>query len=76
MKSKTLRNHHFEQEKKFASATKIIYPQCKQGVFAPSNFTHEMMAQSCKLPDAKLTLEFVYGYDGYGQSGFSLLSGD
>jgi len=43
---------------------KIQYPQCKKGVWPPSNWTPHLAERSAQLPDLKLKLEFVYGYDG------------
>lgn len=47
-----------------ASGTKVMYPQCKQGVFAPSTWNAAAAEQSHKLPVEKLGLEFVHGYEG------------
>lgn len=46
------------------AGTKVMYPQCKQGVFAPSSWHAAAAEQSAKLPDEKLGLEFVHGYEG------------
>ncbi|KAG1660540.1 hypothetical protein FOA52_003891 [Chlamydomonas sp. UWO 241] len=45
-------------------AGKIKYPQCKKGVWPPSGWDPRLAERSAQLPDARLTLEFVYGYDG------------
>lgn len=47
-----------------AAGTKVMYPQCKQGVFAPSLWNASAVEQSGKLPADKLSLEFVHGYEG------------
>ena len=44
---------------------KILYPQCKKGVWPPSDWDPALAARSASLPDIKLQLEFVYGYDGW-----------
>lgn len=43
---------------------KIKYPQCKKGVWPPSNWDPRAAERSAQLPDVRLKLEFVYGYDG------------
>ena len=43
---------------------KIHYPQCKKGVWPPSDWDPRMALRSSKVPEARLKLEFVYGYDG------------
>lgn len=43
---------------------KIKYPESKKGVFPPSDWNPKLADRSAQLPDAKLELEFVYGYDG------------
>lgn len=43
---------------------KILYPRCRKGVYAPSDFDLELADRSTTEPDAALELEFVYGYDG------------
>ncbi|GAX81084.1 hypothetical protein CEUSTIGMA_g8518.t1 [Chlamydomonas eustigma] len=43
---------------------KIKYPQCKKGVWPPSNWDPRLAERSSELPDIRLQLEFVYGYDG------------
>lgn len=43
---------------------KIIYPRCRKGVNAPSDFDVALADRSTLPPEAKLELEFVYGYDG------------
>eukprot|EP00899_Mesostigma_viride_P025393 jgi/Mesvir1/6038/Mv00777-RA.4 len=45
---------------------KVMYPQCKKGVFPPSNWDMTLLERSARLPNAALTLEFVYGYSGIG----------
>lgn len=42
----------------------IKYPQCKKGVFAPSDWGAEMAVRSQQEPGGMLDLEFVYGYAG------------
>lgn len=54
----------FNSDKKVFNGQKIIYPQCKKGVFAPSNFDSTALKRSSQLPDIHLELDFVYGYDG------------
>eukprot|EP00241_Pyramimonas_parkeae_P000789 CAMPEP_0114273362 /NCGR_PEP_ID=MMETSP0058-20121206/29060_1 /TAXON_ID=36894 /ORGANISM="Pyramimonas parkeae, CCMP726" /LENGTH=967 /DNA_ID=CAMNT_0001392819 /DNA_START=317 /DNA_END=3220 /DNA_ORIENTATION=+ len=43
---------------------KIVYPKCRKGVLAPSDFNLAMADRSTFLPDADLQLSFVYGYGG------------
>ena len=45
-------------------AKKIVYPRCRKGVLAPSDFTPALADRSTMEPDARLELNFVYGYDG------------
>lgn len=53
-----------QQISELAAGTKVMYPQCKQGVFAPSSFNAASVEQSSRLPTKKLGLEFVHGYEG------------
>ncbi|GMH44987.1 hypothetical protein BSKO_12944 [Bryopsis sp. KO-2023] len=55
---------------------KILYPQCKKGVFAPSNFDEAAMKRSSQFPDAELKLEFVYGYDGLWNTANNIFTTD
>ena len=48
---------------------KITYLPCKTPVYTPSGWAEEgcgddVMARSSQVPDKRLVLEFVYGYDG------------
>lgn len=43
---------------------KIIYPPCRTGVFTPSDWDPALAGRSAELPETRLHLEFVYGYDG------------
>mmetsp|Transcript_7472 Transcript_7472/g.24809 ORF Transcript_7472/g.24809 Transcript_7472/m.24809 type:complete len:915 (+) Transcript_7472:548-3292(+) len=43
---------------------KILYPPCRKGVFPPTGWRAEHALRSAEPPDARLTLEFVYGYGG------------
>jgi len=45
-------------------AGKILYPECKKGVWPPSDWDPHLAERSAQLPDSRLALEFVYGYDG------------
>lgn len=45
-------------------AGKILYPQCKKGVWPPNDWDPALAERSAQLPDARLQLEWVYGYDG------------
>ena len=38
--------------------------QCKKGVWPPSDWDPRTAERSAQLPDIRLKLEFVYGYDG------------
>eukprot|EP00892_Ulva_mutabilis_P006773 jgi/Ulvmu1/4468/UM002_0193.1 len=55
------RPHHIAE---LAAGTKVMYSQCKQGVFAPSSLSQATVEQSARLPTEKLSLEFVHGYEG------------
>lgn len=41
---------------------KILYPPCRKPVFTPSHWDPAVAERSAELPDARLVLEFVYGY--------------
>ena len=43
---------------------KIIYEECRKPVYTPSNWDPALAARSATLPDARLMLEFVYGFAG------------
>jgi microtubule-associated protein-like 6 len=43
---------------------KIIYEECRKPVYTPSNWDPALATRSAALPDARLMLEFVYGYAG------------
>ena len=47
---------------------KILYPECKSGVFPPSDWNPQLAKRSATKPDARLQLEFVYGFDGCATS--------
>jgi hypothetical protein len=47
-----------------AGNIKIMYPQSRKGVFAPSNWDPSLAVRSATLPAAKLKLDFIHGYDG------------
>eukprot|EP00873_Tetraselmis_striata_P042208 jgi/Tetstr1/462472/TSEL_007468.t1 len=42
----------------------ILYPQCRKGVFPPSDWDPSIADRSAMLPDIELELDFVYGYSG------------
>uniref|UniRef100_A0A061QZA5 Echinoderm microtubule-associated 6 n=1 Tax=Tetraselmis sp. GSL018 TaxID=582737 RepID=A0A061QZA5_9CHLO len=42
----------------------ILYPQCRKGVYPPSNWDPRLAERSAELPDVELSLDFVYGYSG------------
>ncbi|KAK9816488.1 hypothetical protein WJX72_000919 [[Myrmecia] bisecta] len=44
---------------------KILYPECKKGVFPPSDWDPQLAVRSAHLPDIGLQLEFIYGYAGH-----------
>ncbi|KAG2487374.1 hypothetical protein HYH03_013944 [Edaphochlamys debaryana] len=44
---------------------KILYPEAKKGVWPPSNWDPRLAERSAQLPDVRLSLEFVHGYDGH-----------
>lgn len=43
---------------------KIIYEECRKPVWTPSDWDPRLAERSAELPDARLQLEFVYGYTG------------
>eukprot|EP00854_Cymbomonas_tetramitiformis_P014159 gene14159-16744_t len=43
---------------------KIVYPPCRTGVFPPTKWSSSLTTRSAKPPDARLQLDFVYGYNG------------
>ena len=43
---------------------KIRYPQSKAGVFAPTDWDPVLAQRSARLPNTRLQLSFVFGYDG------------
>jgi hypothetical protein len=49
------------------SASKIVYAPCKTAVHTPSDWSETgaaCIARSSTVPDSRLELDFVYGYDG------------
>lgn len=44
---------------------KIVYPECKKGVWPPSGWDPALGLRSSAVPDARLALEWVHGYDGW-----------
>lgn len=56
---------------------KVIYKPCKTPVYTPSGWAEPgcgdaVIARSSEVPDARLALEFVYGYDGHSNTSSSL----
>eukprot|EP00899_Mesostigma_viride_P010144 jgi/Mesvir1/19130/Mv12869-RA.1 len=47
---------------------KILYPECRKGVFAPTDWDPELGKRSAEMPKGQLKLEFVYGYSGFTTS--------
>eukprot|EP00798_Chlamydomonas_sp_ICE-L_P030392 gene30392-35400_t len=41
---------------------KVLYKPCRTGVYTPSDWDPSLAERSSELPDARLVLEFVYGY--------------
>ena len=46
------------------SGAKIMYTNCKKGVYAPPDFEEDTAFRSAKPPRATMWLEHVYGYAG------------
>ncbi|KAL6747740.1 WD40-repeat-containing domain protein [Haematococcus lacustris] len=44
---------------------KIQYPECKKGVWPPSDWEPQLAQRSALLPDCRLALDWVHGYDGF-----------
>jgi len=51
---------------------KIKYPECKCGVFPPTDWAPRLAERSAALPDAQLALAFVHGYDGHASTSANL----
>jgi hypothetical protein len=49
-----------------AGNLKIMYPQCKQGVFAPTSWDPAQLERSAAVPDKTMHLHFIHGYEGRG----------
>jgi len=43
---------------------KIVYKECKSGVFPPTDWDPSLAERASDLPNSRLVLEFVYGYAG------------
>jgi hypothetical protein len=43
---------------------KIMYPQSKKGVFAPCGWSPALAERSNRLPQKRLQLSYVFGYEG------------
>ena len=43
---------------------KILYRYCRKPVYTPSNWDPALADRSADLPQARLVLEFIYGYQG------------
>jgi len=43
---------------------KIIYPKCRKPVYTPSDWDPALAERSSDLPDARLVLQYIYGYQG------------
>lgn len=57
------------------AACKITYYPCKTPVFTPSRWRQtgqEAIERSGRVPDARLRLEFVYGYSGFNTTSCNL----
>ncbi|KAJ9530311.1 hypothetical protein QJQ45_023602, partial [Haematococcus lacustris] len=44
---------------------KIQYPECKKGVWPPSDWEPQLAQRSALPPDCRLALDWVHGYDGF-----------
>lgn len=47
-----------------AGNVKIMYPHCKHGVFAPTDWDPAQLERSAAVPDRTMELDFVHGYEG------------
>ena len=47
-----------------AGNVKIMYPHCKHGVFAPTDWDPVELERSAAVPDKTMELDFVHGYEG------------
>ena len=43
---------------------KILYEKCRKPVYTPTNWDPTLADRSAELPNARLVLEWVYGYQG------------
>jgi hypothetical protein len=59
------------------SERKIVYPPSKTAVYTPSEWSDGKTGKACiahssMVPDSRLELEFVYGYDGMSNTSTNL----
>jgi len=47
---------------------KIIYSKCRKPVYTPSDWDPALAERSADLPDARLVLQYIYGYQGEGRA--------
>lgn len=43
---------------------KILYEECRKPVYTPSDWDPALGARSAELPNTRLVLDFIYGYNG------------
>ena len=43
---------------------KILYKPCRKPVYTPSDWDPSLAERSSELPNARLVLDFIYGYQG------------
>ena len=53
-----------QHKQELAGNVKIMYPHCKHGVFAPTDWDPSQLEHSAALPDKSMELDFVHGYEG------------
>lgn len=41
-----------------------MYPHCKHGIFAPTDWDPSQLERSAAVPDMTMELDFVHGYEG------------
>lgn len=53
-----------QHKQELAGNVKIMYPHCKHGVFAPTDWDTSHLERSAAVPDRTMELDFVHGYEG------------
>ena len=59
-----VRKGAFEAGQNANFSGKVLYRQCRKPVYTPSDWDPRLADRSAELPNARLVLDFVYGYQG------------